>query len=100
MVSVSLAGKVALVSGGSRGIGRAAAILLAQAGARVALGYQRDEKAAEEVRASIGQAKGQAVAIREDLSRWDQARHLVTRCFEELAAPDNLVVNHDICKHA
>ncbi len=100
MISVSLAGKVALVSGGSRGIGRATAILLAQAGAKVALGYQRDEKAAGEVVASIGQAKGQAVAIRADLSRWDQTRHLVTRCFEELGALDILVVNHGIWKHA
>ncbi len=100
MISVSLAGKVALVSGGSRGIGRATAILLAQAGARVALGYQKDEKAAEEVVASIGQPKGQAVAIRADLSRWDQTRHLVTRCFEELGGLDILVVNHGIWKQA
>src|SRR6266849_6177647 len=42
MISVSLAGQVALVSGGSRGIGRATAILLAQAGAKVAIGYRRD----------------------------------------------------------
>src|SRR5229473_3552589 len=49
MVSISLEGKTALVTGGSRGIGRATAILLARAGAQVAVGFQSDERAAAEM---------------------------------------------------
>jgi 3-oxoacyl-[acyl-carrier protein] reductase len=100
MISVSLAGKVALVSGGSRGIGRATAIQLAQAGAKVAIGYQRDEAAAREVVGSIQKAKGTAVAIAAELSVWDQARLLVAKCSDQLGGLDILVVNHGIWKYA
>jgi 3-oxoacyl-[acyl-carrier protein] reductase len=100
MISVSLAGKVALVSGGSRGIGRATSILLAQAGAKVAIGYRRDEAAARAVVASIQKARGTAVAIEAELSVWDQARLLVANCCEQLGGLDILVVNHGIWKYA
>jgi 3-oxoacyl-[acyl-carrier protein] reductase len=100
VVSVSLAGRVALVSGASRGIGRATAALLAQAGARVGVGYEKDERAAEELVATIAKSGGEAAAIRADLSRWDQAGQLVARCTERFGSLDILVVNHGIWKHA
>jgi 3-oxoacyl-[acyl-carrier protein] reductase len=64
-----LAGRVALVTGGSRGIGRAACVGLAQAGASVAVHYGSDATAAGEVVAEIEAAGGRAVAIGADLTR-------------------------------
>lgn len=64
-----LAGRVALVTGGSRGIGRAACLGLAQAGAAVAVHYGSDASVAEAVVAEVEAAGGRAVAIGADLTR-------------------------------
>ena len=61
-----LEGKVALVTGGSRGIGRAIALKLAGEGAAVAINYAGNAKAAEEVKASIEAAGGKAEVINND----------------------------------
>lgn len=63
----NLTGKTALVTGASRGIGRATALALARAGARVLVHYSSSEKEAAEVVAEISQAGGQAQVIRADL---------------------------------
>lgn len=59
--------KVALVTGGSRGIGRATALLLAKHGYRVAVNYINDEQAARQVVAEIAADGGLAVALQADL---------------------------------
>jgi len=100
MVSISLTGKAVLISGGSRGIGRATALLMAQAGARVAVGYQRHEQPAREVVAAIQNAGGFAVAIGAELSRWAESKRLVASCVDQLGTLDILVVNHGIWEHA
>jgi 3-oxoacyl-[acyl-carrier protein] reductase len=69
--SLSLAGRVALVTGGSRGIGRAIAITLAARGAAVAVNYTSREDAAQEVCAQISAAGGKAIAVGFDVA--DQA---------------------------
>ncbi len=61
---VPLADKVALVTGGSRGIGRAIALKLASWGAHVAINYQQDDRAAREVSEQVGALGRKAVAIR------------------------------------
>ncbi|MDP9868199.1 MULTISPECIES: SDR family NAD(P)-dependent oxidoreductase [Streptosporangium] len=63
----TLTGKTALVTGGSRGIGRAVAIRLAREGARVAVHYGNNETAAKETVAAIETAGGQAFAVRAEL---------------------------------
>src|SRR5262249_61790458 len=100
MISISLTGKAALVSGGSRGIGRATALLMAQAGAKVAISYQRHEEAAREVVSAIQQAGGSSVAIRAELSRWEEANRLVASCVDQLGGLDVRGVNHGISEHA
>src|SRR5262245_7126906 len=65
----SLRGKTALITGGSRGIGRAIALGLASRGASVAIGYVNNATKAHEVAQIVTDAGGQAVAIQADLSR-------------------------------
>ncbi len=60
--------QIALVTGGSRGIGRATAILLAQSGYKVVINYQRNKQAADEVVNTIRDADGEAMAIKADIA--------------------------------
>ena len=80
----TLEGKTALVTGGSRGIGRAIALELAAAGARVTLSYRSGKEEAEEVARDAG-----AVAVQADVSDADAARRLV----EDAGELDILVNN-------
>ncbi len=75
--AIDLSPRTALVTGGSRGIGRACADLLARAGARVALNYVRDEAAANAAVKEIRAAGGEAMALAGDVSRPEDARQLV-----------------------
>ncbi len=95
---LNLAGKTALVSGGSRGIGRAASVLLARLGARVAVAYARDEAAARETVAAAREAGTEAVALKADLAVEGEAERLVREAENALAPLDILVVNHGIWK--
>jgi 3-oxoacyl-[acyl-carrier protein] reductase len=74
---IDLAPRTALITGGSRGIGRAAADLLARAGARVAVNYRRDEASANAAVREIRAAGGEAMALAGDVSQPEQARQLV-----------------------
>ncbi len=76
-VSIDLSPRTALVTGGSRGIGRATAELLAEAGAKVAVNYRRDDRRAEEFVRQVRSAGGEALALAGDLSRPEEARQLV-----------------------
>jgi 3-oxoacyl-[acyl-carrier protein] reductase len=97
---LNFTGKVALVTGGSRGIGRAVGVLLGSLGAHVALGYARDEDAARDAEAAVKAAGGQARAIKADLGATGEAERLVALAEESLGPLDVLVVNHGIWKHA
>jgi len=83
--------KVALVTGGSRGIGAACAIALGRAGYRVAVHYRSDEDAARQVVQDIGE--GQAVAFRFDLTMEGACAELVKAVKAELGSLDVLVNN-------
>src|SRR5258705_4015471 len=75
-IMVNLSGKTALVTGASRGIGRASAVALAQAGAQVLVHYGRGKAEAEAVVAEIRHAGGRAEAGASDLAAPDAAHNL------------------------
>jgi 3-oxoacyl-[acyl-carrier protein] reductase len=88
-----LEGQAALVTGGSRGIGRAICLALARAGARVAVGYRSRADAAEEVVAAIRNAGGEAFAHRADVAVREEAEALVAVAHARFGRLDVLVNN-------
>ena len=97
---LTLAGKAALVTGGSRGIGRAVSVLFGRLGARVAVNYVRDEAAALETVAAVRAAGGEAFAARADVSDDAEAERLVREAAARFGSLDVLVANHGIWKRA
>jgi len=91
-----LDGKAALVTGSSRGIGRATAIALARAGADVAVNYTSSQAAAEEVVARIRELGRCGVALQADVASMDQAEGLVEGAVREFGRLDILVNNAGI----
>ncbi len=88
-----LQNKVALVTGASSGIGAASAVALAEQGVHVAIGYFRNEAGAEQVKRTITEAGGRAVAMQADVRQKKDIESLVRRTTEELGAVDILVNN-------
>ncbi|WP_010269679.1 3-oxoacyl-[acyl-carrier-protein] reductase [Paenibacillus senegalensis] len=93
-----LKGKVALVTGGSRGIGRAIALQLAEAGADVAVNYAGSEAAAAEVVQAIETMGRRAISLRADVSSSEQADELVQQTISQLGRIDILVNNAGITR--
>lgn len=93
-----LEGRRALVTGGSRGIGRAICIELARAGASVAVNYNASEAAANEAVAAIEAEGGTACALGGDIADGDQAAALVKAAAAELGGLDILVNNAGITR--
>jgi len=92
---IDCTGRRAFVTGGGRGIGRATALLLARAGAAVAVGYRTRRAEAEETVAAIG-AERQPVAVGGDLGDPAVARRVVAEVVRRLGGMDLLIVNHGI----
>ncbi|CAN5808752.1 3-oxoacyl-ACP reductase FabG [soil metagenome] len=93
---VELTGRVALVTGGSRGIGRAIAISLADAGATVAVNYLERASAAEHVVEAIRKKDGRAMAVGGDVSKAAAVTALMASVERELGPLDVLVNNAGI----
>src|SRR5215207_4142287 len=93
-----LAGRVAIVTGGSRGIGRAISVALADEGAAVAVNYRSGRAEAEETVAGIEAAGGHAIAIGADVSELAEAEALVERTIAELGGLHVLVNNAGIAR--
>jgi NAD(P)-dependent dehydrogenase (short-subunit alcohol dehydrogenase family) len=88
-----LTGKVALVTGGSSGIGAATAVVFAELGASVALSYHRNPQGAGSTCDRIREAGGTAVAIQADVRRVGDVRAMVERAATDLGPIDILVNN-------
>jgi 3-oxoacyl-[acyl-carrier protein] reductase len=97
---VKLDGRVALVTGGSRGIGRAICEGLAAQGATVAVNYRSGKEQADEVVAGIESAGGKALAVGGDVSEFEQAEKIVAETVEGLGGLHILVNNAGISKDA
>ena len=98
---IALVGKTALVTGASRGIGRATAIALAAAGARILVHYGRSKAEAEWVVLRIREAGGRADAVQADLAAPDGAHRLATHAREIIGERlDILIANAGIAKAA
>jgi len=90
---IDLQGRVALVTGASRGIGRAIALALAERGAAVAVNFQARAEDAEAVVARIRSAGGRALAVRADVSIGTQVADMAARVASDLGPVDVLVNN-------
>jgi len=95
---LDLTDRVAVVTGSSRGIGRAIAIKLASLGAKVIVNYNSGADAANEVVTEITAAGGKAVAIQADVKQTEQAKQLIDAALEEFGQLDILVNNVGITR--
>ncbi|MBW7475574.1 SDR family oxidoreductase [Paenibacillus oenotherae] len=96
---MSLNGKVAIVTGASRGIGRQIAIQFAQSGAKVVINYSSSRGRAEEVIKTIEQFGGQAVGIQADVSKVSEVEALFSEALERFGHVDILVNNAGIMEN-
>src|SRR4029450_9406469 len=94
-----LSGKVALVTGGSRGIGRAIVELLAADGVDVVFFYRGNAEAAREVAEGVGQAGGKAEAIQADVADAAAVTAAIDRVIETRGRIDVLVNNAGVVRH-
>src|SRR5215472_13861940 len=93
IITPNLNGKVALVTGGSRGIGAAIAVALSEAGAAVAVNYRQRADAADALVADLMKAGGRAVAVSADVSQAKAVAQMVDKIGSALGPIDILVNN-------
>ena len=88
-----LANKTALVTGSSRGIGKAIALMMATEGAEVIIHYNRNKKEAETVRNAIQEQGGRASLLQADLADGSQAMRLGEEAWNRMGGVDYLINN-------
>jgi 3-oxoacyl-[acyl-carrier protein] reductase len=90
---IKLTGQVVLITGGSRGIGAATAIMFAKAGANVAITYQKDKNAAIKILKQIRKLGREAIALRCNVASFGDVKKTVTQVFKKFGRIDVLVNN-------
>lgn len=88
-----LQGKVAIVTGGSRDIGRQVSIKLAAAGAKVCVNYNSNQQLADETVQQIKQAGGTAIAVKADMTSAAEVTQLINTCVAEFGNAIHILVN-------
>lgn len=96
---MDLKDKVALVTGGGTGIGRATCYALAQRGATITVNYSRSKNDAEETAQIINNKGGRAIAIQADVSQDREVKEMIERIVERFGTIDLLVNNASITEH-
>jgi 3-oxoacyl-[acyl-carrier protein] reductase len=96
--SLSLEGRVAVVTGASRGIGKSIALLLAGRGAAVLVNYNHSAQAAEDIVNEICASGGRAIPFQADVSQMEQAQKLLKAAIDDLGGLDILVNNAGITR--
>jgi len=91
-----LDGKIALITGASRGIGRGIALELARQGAHIAVNYRRDVTAADATVHAVEELGGSAFAVQADVAEWDAVQHMVDQVLEHFGHLDIVVANSGI----
>ena len=92
-MSAALAGKRILITGGTRGIGRATATACARAGARLVVCYRRDDDAADEFARELDKEGGPHDVVRADVTKEQDVAHLMEACREAFGVLDAVVNN-------
>jgi 3-oxoacyl-[acyl-carrier protein] reductase len=95
---LSLDGRVAIVTGGSRGIGRATSYLLAKLGAKLVINYSRDEASAAATVADVKALDREAVSFRADIAMLDEAERLLDATIARFKRVDIIICNAGIWK--
>lgn len=85
--------KIALVTGASRGIGKAIALHLAEEGAQIIINYANNSEKAKEVVAAVESTGGKALAMQADVSCWQEVEKMVDSIYEKFGRIDILVNN-------
>jgi len=95
---MKLEGKKAIVTGGSRGIGKAIALMYAKEGADVLVNYHSNDAAAKETVAEIEKLGRKAVAVAADVASYESAQNMVEECVKQLGGVDIVVNNAGVSK--
>jgi 3-oxoacyl-[acyl-carrier protein] reductase len=95
---MKLEGKKAIVTGGSRGIGKAIALMYAKEGADVLVNYHSNDAAAKETVAQIEKIGRKAVAVAADVANYKSAQNMVEECVKQLGGVDIVVNNAGVSK--
>ncbi len=95
---MKLEGRKAIVTGGSRGIGRAIALMYAKEGADILVNYHSNDAAAKETVGEIEKLGRKAVAVAADVASYESAQNMVEECVKQLGGVDIVVNNAGVSK--
>ncbi|MCK5163958.1 MAG: SDR family NAD(P)-dependent oxidoreductase, partial [Desulfobacula sp.] len=95
---MKLEGKKAIVTGGSRGIGRAIALMYAKEGADILVNYHSNDAAAKDTVGEIEKLGRKGVAVAADVANYESAQNMVEECVKQLGGVDIVVNNAGVSK--